>query len=537
MPSPAFWNGKTSPETHLTLIMMSTNAIRLIQDILRKNVAERPDKVALICDKQRLTYAQIDAMSNRLANAFRQNGVQDGDRILLHLLNSGELVIGIFAALKANAVFSVIDYADTFDTLCHITADCGATALVTYDHQAEPAARLLRDFPSLRFVVLAGQGVDQSTPDLLAFDAIQEDAPLDLPPQRRIDRDLAYLVYTSGSTNRAKGVMVTHQSALFTIESGIEYLDLSEHDILASTMPLSFSAGVNQLLQTFRVGGTLILEKSFAYPVMTLKRMAAESATGFAAVPTILALLVQRDLSRYDLRPLRYVYSTGATLAPSIIQQIRQKLPGTSLFPVYAMSEASYALGQEPAQTGQRPTSVGKPFPGTQAWIVGEDGQRLGPNEIGELVLRGGHVRSGYWNDPVATAQRFRPGPLPGELVCFTGDLFRMDEEGYFYFIGRSDEMIKSGGKKVAPGEIEEVLYRFAGVLEAAAIGIADPLLGQAIKAFVVLDEQSRASLTVQDILKHCHQALEEFKVPRQIEIRDSLPKTSSGKIKRAGPA
>ena len=514
-------------------MISKVRTLRLVQDILKVNVAERPDKIALICENQRLTYGQIDAMSNRLANAFRDKGIQDGNRILFYLLNSSELVIGIFAALKANAIFSVIDYANTFDTLRSIAADCEASALVTTNQQAEPAARLLEELPSLRFGVLTGQATRQSLPKMLAFDAILEDYPPDVLPQSRIDCDLAYLIYTSGSTGQSKGVLVTHRSILFTIDSGIEYLNLSERDVHTSPLPLSFSPGINQLFQTFRVGGTLILEKSFAYPAMTLKRMAAEGATGFAGVPTILVLLLKTDLSRYDLSHLRYVSSIGAALAPNVIQQIRQKLPSVSLYSTYGMAEASYSLGLEPDQIDQRPTSVGKPFPGTQAWIVDEDGRRLGPDQAGELVVRGGHVRNGYWNNPAASAQRFQRGPTPGELVCHTGDMFRVDEEGYFYFMARSDEIIKSGAKKVVPKEIENALYGLNGVLEVAAIGIPDPIMGQVIKAFVVLDKQARLTLTVQDILKHCHQTLEEFKVPRQVEIRDSLPKTPSGKIKK----
>lgn len=286
---------------------MPTKTIRLLQDILKENAAERPEKVALICENQRLTYAQIDEMSDRLANALRQNGVGDGDRILFYLLNSSELVVSIFAALKANAVFSVVDYANTFDTLRYIAADCEAAALVTYDHQAEAAARLLDEIPSLRFAVLAGQKANCSSPNLLSFEAIQEDYPPDVLPQSRIDCDLAYLIYTSGSTGQSKGVLVTHRCILFTINSGVEYLSLTEREVHTSPLPLSFSPGINQLFQTFRVGGTLILEKSFAYPAMTLKRMAAEGATGFAGVPTILSLLLKMDLSRYDLSHLRFI--------------------------------------------------------------------------------------------------------------------------------------------------------------------------------------------------------------------------------------
>jgi acyl-coenzyme A synthetase/AMP-(fatty) acid ligase len=263
--------------------------------------------------------------------------------------------------------------------------------------------------------------------------------------------------------------------------------------------------------------------------------MEAERATGFAGVPTVFALLLQTDVSHYDLGSLRFMISMGAALPLSLIRQIRERFPHVSFYSAYGMAEAAFSLGLEPAQIDQRPTSVGKPTPGAQAWIVDEDSKRLGPNEIGELVVRGGHVRSGYWNNPAASAQRFRPSSLPGELVYYTGDMFRTDEEGYFYFVGRSDEMIKSGAKKVAPVEIEDALYSLPGVLEAAAVEIPDPLLGQAIKAFIVLDERSRASLTVQDVFRHCHQTLEEYKVPRQIEIRDSLPKTPSGKIKKNG--
>lgn len=511
--------------------MPQTLPIRLIQDLLRKNALERPNKTALICENRRLTYAQIDGMADRMANALCKNGIQNGDRILFHLLNDIEIVVSIFAALKANAVFSVIDYANTTDTLRGIAADCEATALVTFDHQAESAVRLLHDVPSLRFVVLTGQNAKLSAPNLLSFEKIQHDYPAEVLPQTRIDCDPAYLIYTSGSTGKSKGVIVTHRSSLFTVNSGMECLGLTETDIHASPLPLSFSPGMNQLLQTFAIGGTLILEKSFAYPAMTLKKMAEEKATGFAGVPTILALMMNMDLSRYDLKYLRYITSIGAALAPSIIQQVQQKFPAVAFYSTYGMAEASYSLALAPEQIEQRPSSVGKPFPGTQAWIVGEDGQKLGPDEIGELVMRGGHVRSGYWNDPETSARRFRPGPLPGELLCYTGDQFRTDQEGYFYFVGRSDEIIKSGAKKVVPREIENALYSLPGVLEAAAVGIPDPILGHVIKAFVVLNEQARASMTVQDILQYCHQKLEEFKVPRQLEIRDSLPKTPSGKI------
>jgi long-chain acyl-CoA synthetase len=510
---------------------MQSKTIRLLQDILCDNLAEHPDKIALICEKTRLTYAQIDVMSSRLANALVKNGIKAGDRVLFYLLNSVEQVVGIFATLKANAVFVGVDSGNTYETLRYIAADCEAAAIVTYDHRIEVAARLLKETPSLQCAILTGQKTDGLAANMMSFDAIQMNYLPDIIPQRRIEGDLAYLIYTSGSTGQSKGVLVTHRSILFTIHSGIEYLGLSEYEVQASPLQLSFSPGINQLFQIIRVGGTLILEKSLAYPTVLFKRMEAEHTTGLSAVPTMLTLLMQMDLGRYDLRHLRYITSVGAALAPHLIELIHKKLPHVSIYSYYGMAEASYSLGLDPKQIDQRPTSVGKPFPGTQAWIIDESGQEVGQDQIGELVLRGTHVRNGYWNYPEGTAKRFRPGLVPGETVCYTGDMFRTDDEGYFYFVGRSDEIIKSGAKKVVPKEIENALYGIDGVLEAAAVGVPDPILGHAIKAFVVPTEQARSALTAEVVLLHCKQTLEAYKVPREVEIRDSLPKTSSGKI------
>jgi long-chain acyl-CoA synthetase len=528
-----FWNGFL--EKTVNKETEGNRMIRLIQDILTVNAAERPGKTALICENQRLTYAQIDGMSDRLANAFRRNGIGDGDRILFYLLNSAELVVGIFAALKADAVFVGVDSGNTFETLRHIAADCEAAAVVTYHQRAEAVTRLIGEVPSMRLGVLVGQKNGGPAAHLLSFESVQADFPPDPLSRNRIEGDLAYLIYTSGSTGVSKGVMVTHRSILFTIHSGIEYLGLSEEDVHTSPLQLSFSPGINQLFQTFRVGGTLILEKSLAFPNVMLKRMEAERATGFAGVPTLLTLLMQNDLGRYDLGRLRIITSVGAALPAPLIARIRRALPRTSIYSYYGMAEASYSLGLDPAQIDIRPSSVGRPFPGTQAWIIDENGGRVGPDRIGELILRGSHVRSGYWNDPEGSARRFRPGPVPGETVCHTGDLFRADAEGYFYFEGRSDEIIKSGAKKVVPREIENALYAMEGVLEAAAVGIPDPILGHVIKALVVPTAEARAALTPEAVLLHCKRTLEAYKVPREVEIRDSLPKTSSGKIKKTG--
>jgi acyl-CoA synthetase (AMP-forming)/AMP-acid ligase II len=346
-----------------------------------------------------------------------------------------------------------------------------------------------------------------------------------------IDLDLACLIYTSGSTGDPKGVMSDHSNVVFVASSIIEYLCNTESDIVINVLPLSFDYGLYQLLMAFKFGGTLVLENSFAYPAAILKRIEQERVTGFPGVPTIFALLLQMDLSAYDLSSLRYLTNTAAALPPSHILELRHKFPWATLYSMYGLTETKRTLYLPPDQLETRPGSVGIPIPGTEAWIEDAAGRRLGPGEVGELVVRGRHVMRGYWEAPEATAKRYRPGPIPGERLCYTGDLFRMDEGGYFYFVGRSDDIIKSRGEKVAPKEVENVLYGLSGVVEAAVVGVPDPILGQAIKALLVV--KSGVKLTAAEVLAHCRAHMEDYMVPQQVEFKDALPKTASGKIKK----
>lgn len=508
----------------------------LVNDFLEQSAARTPDKIALICDGQRLTYAQIDQMANRLAHALQAQGVQRGDRVVLFLPNGVELVVGIFAALKAGGVFVVINATTKFDKLLYMVNNCRAAAIVLPGRQAALAQKLLEQTPSLKQAVLVGKGSQEQAAQHEAFRAfaeIQESYPDHTPIRQTIDRDLACLIYTSGSTGDPKGVMSAHHNVVFAASSIISYLENQPDDIVIAVLPLSFDYGLYQLLMVFKFGGTLVLERSFAYPAQILKRMAAEKVTGFPGVPTLFAILLQIDLSPYDLSSLRYITNTAAALPPSHIQEIQQKFPWATLYSMYGLTETKRTLYLPPNQLETRPGSVGIAIPGTEVWVEDEQGQRLGPNEVGELVIRGGHVMRGYWENPAATAVRYRPGPTHNESLCYSGDLFRMDEEGYFYFVGRKDDIIKSRGEKVAPKEVENVLYGIPGVVETAVIGIPDPILGEAIKALVVVKEG--VELTEREVLQQCRAHLEDFMVPQMVEFRDALPKTSSGKIKKTG--
>ncbi len=509
----------------------------LVQDFLQQSAARRPDKVALVVEDQRLTYSQIDTKSNRLANAFIHEGITRGDRIGIYLQNTAESVIGIFGSLKAGAVFVPINRSTKTEKLIYILNNCRVSALLVDFRAAHDGilAHLFANVPSLRTVILCGSspGNGYEPPERCQHfaTALAQSSPLP-PPRVNIDLDLACLIYTSGTTGEPKGVMSDHSNVVFAASSITEYLHNVESDIIINVLPLSFDYGLYQLLMTFKFGGRLILESGFAYPAAILNQIQQEQVTGFPGVPTIFAMIIQLDLAPFDLSSLRYITNTAASLPPSHIQELRGKFPMATLYSMYGLTETKRTLYLPPELLDSKPGSVGIAIPGTEVWLEDEAGNRLGPGQPGELVVRGRHVMRGYWEAPAATAERYKPGPLPTERVCHTGDVFRMDDDGCMYFVGRRDDIIKSRGEKISPKEVENALYALKGITEAAVIGVPDPILGQAIKAFVAVNNQS---LTKPDILAHCRTHLEDYMMPKYLEICDTLPKTSSGKISKKG--
>lgn len=503
----------------------------LVHQFLERSADRLPGKVALVCGAQRLTYGDLELQANRLANALRARGLQRGDRVALYLPNSVELAVGIFAVLKAGGVFVAINHTTKADKCAYILNDSNARALIAPSRQKDLVCRFGETVETLETIVLTSALSGDLDDDVLSYEAIQEEYAEDRPGTINIDLDLACLIYTSGSTGEPKGVMSDHSNVEFAASSIIDYLGNVESDVVIGLLPLSFDYGLYQLLMVFKFGGTLILESGFTFPAAILKRMEQERVTGFPGVPTIFSVLVKTDLSMYDLSSLRYLSNTAAALPPSHIAEIRAKFPRVTLFSMYGLTETKRTLYLPPAQLDVRPGSVGIPIPGTEAWVEDENGQRLGAGQTGELVVRGRHVMRGYWNAPEKTALRFRPGALPGERLCYTGDLFKTDDEGFFYFVARKDDIIKSRGEKVAPKEVEGVLYRLEGVREAAVVGVPDPVMGQAVKAFVALSPG--AALSVADLMQHCRANLEDFMVPRVVEIRPELPKSANGKINK----
>ena len=297
-------------------------------------------------------------------------------------------------------------------------------------------------------------------------------------------------------------------------------------------LPLAFDYGLYQMIMAFRMGARLVLERSFAFVAQVLKKVVEEGVTGFPGVPTMFATLAaMKDLSGYDFSKIRYVSNTAAALPVKHITMLKDLFPKAKIFSMYGLTECKRCTYLPPADIDRKPTSVGIAIPNTELWIVDENDQKVGPGVVGQLVIRGATVMKGYWEKPEATAKRLKPGPIPGEQVLYTGDFCKLDEEGYLYFVGRMDDIIKSRGEKVAPKEVEGALVSIPGIKEAAVIGVPDDLWGHAVKAFVVLEPG--VTLDPKEIERECQKRLENFMVPKYTVIVDDLPKTTTGKIKK----
>ncbi len=513
----------------------------LVHEFLEQSAARYPTKTALVCGNRRLSYGEIDAQADRLASSLRRAGVCRGDRVVITLPNTPEAVVSLFAALKADAVFVMVNPTTKADKLGYILANCRPTALIADARQAVVVEQAVAVSPSVRCLVVVGGAIvgpvtrehGGSIAGVSWADALA-DGDEGRPPRRAIDLDLAALIYTSGSTGRPKGVMATHLNMVTAATSITTYLEAVPEDVVIDALPLSFDYGLYQVLMASRVGATLVLERRVAYPQMLVDRMAQEGVTGLPGVPTLFALLLQLSgLERCHLPQLRYITNTGAALPVEHIRRLRAAFPHARLYSMYGLTECKRVSYLPPEEVDRRPRSVGIAMPNTEVWVEDAGGNRLGPGQVGELVVRGAHVTRGYWEDPEATMRAFGPGPFPGETVLHTGDLFTMDADGFLYFVGRQDDIIKTRGEKVSPREVENVLYGLPETAEAAVVGVPDPVLGEAIKAYIV--PLNGSNLTEQDVIRHCRIHLEDHMVPTQIEFCIELPKTDSGKIHKAG--
>jgi long-chain acyl-CoA synthetase len=505
----------------------------LLNDFLEISAEQFPQKTALICGQERYTYAHIDVTANQLAHALQQHGVKKGDRIAVFLENSFELVTSIFGILKAGAAFVIANHQTKSPKLCFILNNCRAKGIIIHSKFDSVLQEVERKVPSHEFAVVCGTAqIPASDAKRLLWNDITAVFPSNRPDPDIIDLDLSAIIYTSGTTGFPKGASFAHRAMVAAASSITTYLENTESDIVLNALPLSFDYGLYQVLMSAQVGATLVLEKSFVYPYQVVQIIEREKVTGFPGVPTVFALLLAiKDIKKRNFDSVRYVTNTAAALPPRHILELKDVFPQAKIYSMYGITECKRVSYMPPDELDERPGSVGKGMPNEEVVIVDKFSQPVPHGVVGELVVRGSHIMMGYWEMPEENEKILRPGKYPGERVLYTGDLFRMDEEGYLYFVSRKDDIIKSRGEKVAPKEIEHVIYELPEVLEAAVIGVPDDILGEAIKAFIVLKDGT--PLSERDIVTHCSRRLESFMVPKYVEFRPELPKTTSGKIRK----
>ncbi len=509
----------------------------LVHHILRASACRCPGKEALVHGKERLTYGEVSARVAGLASGLRSAGLQRGERVGIYLDPSIAQAVSILGVSQAGGVFVPANGLLFPDQVAHIARDCGISALITSAAKLESLLPVLPEIRSLRFliVVSAAERVCARLP-VHDFDTITSTKPETHPQDWGIEKDLAAILYTSGSTGQPKGVMLSHANVMAGATIVSAYLEITSSDRILAVLPFSFDAGLNQLTTAFQQGGTLVLI-NFVFAKQIVEMLAKEKITGLAGVPTVWSLLAQPNSTLQTNAPptLRYITNTGGAMPQSVLKVLREALPKTRIFLMYGLTEAFRSTYLPPEELDRRPTSMGKAIPDTEILVLNEQDRLCRPGEIGELVHRGPTVSLGYWGNPEATNRVLRPNPLlPPELgdvekVCYSGDLVKMDEDGFFYYVGRRDAMIKSSGFRISPTEVEEAAFQSGKIRHAAAIGVPDELLGQAVKIFVV--PRDGEPIDSDALLAFCGERLPRYMAPKFIQVLEDLPKTSSGKV------
>ena len=469
-----------------------------------------------------------------VAGAVVAAGVQRGERVAVHLEKRIETVAAMFGAAAAGAVFVPVNPLLKAEQVAYILADCNVRVLLTSPERLAQLDGVLDACPDLRTVFVTGDKLPQGAAAAL-WDAAQE-APAAgrLAARRVIDADMAAILYTSGSTGKPKGVVLSHRNMVAGARSVAGYLGNTPQDRILAVLPLSFDYGLSQLTTAFLTGATAVL-MNYLFPKDILKAVLEEGITGLAAVPPLWIQLSALDWPR-DCS-LRYLTNSGGAMPVPTVQALRAALPSAQLFLMYGLTEAFRSTYLPPAELDRRPDSMGRAIPNAEVMVVRPDGSPCAPNEPGELVHRGALVSRGSWNDPAQTAERVRPAPgrnpaLPlAAMAVWSGDTVRMDEEGFLYFVGRSDDMIKVSGYRISPSEVEEAAHASGLVLEAAAFGVPHPALGQAI---VLLAVARDPDVTPASLLKECQRRLPAYMVPAHIDLRrEPFPRNPNGKFDR----
>lgn len=511
----------------------------LLHELIYAQAMGRGDMPAIRHRKDCDSYAQLAEAVQQFAGAARSCRLAPSERIAIWLAKRPETVAAIFGTSAAGGTFVPVNPLLKAEQVSYILRDCNVRIVVTDRERAKLLEAVLGDCGDVHTLVVIDTRDGDALPQVPHIESLRWEDFLagagGADGHRRIDTDMAAILYTSGSTGRPKGVVLSHRNMLTGAWSVASYLGNNADDHLLAVLPFSFDYGLSQLTTAFHVGAQVTL-MDYLLPRDVVNAVARGGISGLAAVPPLWVQLAQLDWPQAAVDSLRYITNSGGKMPRATLDQLRAKLPRTTPFLMYGLTEAFRSTYLPPAEIDHRPDSIGKAIPFAEIMVVREDGSPCAPGEPGELVHRGSLVGLGYWNDPEKTRERYKPAPgqpaglVNPELAVWSGDNVKMDEEGFLYFIGRKDDMIKTSGYRVSPTEVEEVLYASGLIAEAAAIGVAHPALGQAVVAVIKAHAEGFSD---DALIAHCKRQLPNFMVPLAVVPRDALPRNPNGKIDR----
>lgn len=505
---------------------------RSVYDILANRAACSPESPALSQGDSTLSYADLLGEADRFAAWLRDAGAGRGERVAVYLEKTPSMVASLFGASGADCVFVPVNPVLKARQVAHILEDSGASTLVTSSDRwrALQAGGVTAD--GVARVVFVDEAIPAEGRRTAVWTGLPEP---DRYAPRSVDSDLAAILYTSGSTGLPKGVALSHRNLVAGAESVNAYLGTTSEDVLLAVLPLSFDAGLSQVTTGFLAGAHVVL-LNYLIPRDVVRACERFGVTGITGVPPLWGQLAALDW-RAAGASVRYFANTGGRMPLATLTRLREQLPNAEPFLMYGLTEAFRSTYLDPSQVDARPDSIGKAVPNAEILVISADGRECAPGEPGELVHRGPLVALGYWRDPERTRERFRPDPLVSEeestwreqrRAVWSGDTVVRDEEGYLYFVGRADEMIKKSGYRISPTEVEEAVLR-AGAHEAVALGRPEELVGHRLVVVVGGDADVPA------ILATVKRELPAYMVPDDIIAIDSLPRNANGKLDRAG--
>jgi acyl-CoA synthetase (AMP-forming)/AMP-acid ligase II len=501
----------------------------LIHHLLENSADRFPAQEAFVHAEARLNYKQLESQSNRLANWLIDRNINKGQRVALLLRNSAAYVIAYYASLKIGCIVVPLNYGLDANEIGQMMNDCRPSVLITENNFQKTIICSLQSLTEKpRFLILAGDSfkLAQST-GISAFklSRIIGSCSLRRPQISITEKDPSSIIYTSGSTGHPKGVVLSHKNIVSNTRSILSYLKLSRHDRCMVILPFYYVYGKSLLNTHIAVGGTVVVDNRFVFPNAVLKTMIKEKVTGFSGVPSTFTILLNRSsLARLSFPDLRYITSAGGHLPSNVKKRLIEMFPDKKIFIMYGATEASARLTYlSPSDLADHIQSIGKPIPGVEMKVVNEVGEESQFGEEGELIARGPNIMLGYWNFPEETRKVLKDG------WYYTGDLGKMDADGFIYVTGRKRDMIKVGLYKVSAIEIEEVLYSYPGLIESAVFGVPDESQGEMIVAAVV--PADNVTVEVEDIRKYCKQRLPKYKIPHDFILYKDLPKNKAGKV------